>query len=122
MNYREFLERLGSDRYSPEADEIYQKALADGELSAPLARHRIPELFGELACDVFAAAQFIEADEVWLAYTNLLRLCYLVLDSSKYPLLPPEEGNIPRNFAPVLSFVSHVDEAIRMMNERGIDA
>ena len=120
MTYPALLAAVGCTDPYPEAGEIYRKAEATGELYAPLQLARVPALFGEIAGDVLAAARLIEASRAWLAYTHLLRLAYVALPADKIPLLAPEEGNIPRNFAPLLALVAHVDTAVCEMEKRGI--
>lgn len=120
MNYREFLNKIGSDVYSAAAEELYNKAMANGELLIPLKLERVAELFEEISDVVFSAAEQISQNDIWLRYSNFLRLCYFSLNSGEIPLLSPTEDNIPRNFSPVFALMWYVDDAISQMNERGI--
>ena len=121
MNYLEFCKAIGSDRVSSLAEELYNKAQSEGELTKPVKIELIPKYFPNTKDDVIWAAKEIEKDQLSLAYMNFLRVAYPVLKGFDIPFLTPEEGSVMKNFGPLLSLMDLTISMEEEIKNRKID-
>lgn len=121
MTYSEFCKAIGTDCIFPEAEELYNKADADGELTKPVRFDLIPKYFPHIKDDVTKAAKEIENDALALKYMNFLRVTYFAISDAFIPFLVPEEGSIIRNFAPAISILDYTANMENEMKKREVD-
>ncbi len=120
LKYHEFCKLLGTDRENSEAEKLYIEAVKRGELEKPVSIELIERYFPHIKEDVIAAANELMKYPLAVRYMNFLRVSYFQLKDEQIPFLTHEEGNLMRNFAPILSLLEYTVTMEEEMKKRGI--
>lgn len=118
MLYAEFCRRAGLT-LPPAWEPVYREAQRSGELTRPPRTEQLELFYTAYLDQVRQAAAQITADPVALRYYNLLRVRYFISTNGLF--LPPQPGNVMRNFAPTLALIANWEQTQRELNRRGID-
>lgn len=120
MNFKSFCQNIGIESASPEAEQIYIRALTDGMLDEPIDLSLLCDRFEELRKHVLEIAEAIQVNTLWLRYVNLLKICYHQLPQEKIPYLEPQKGRTLGNLAPAIALALLSRDTEIHMQQRGI--
>ena len=120
MKYKEMCAALGIEKFSENAEKIYESFVSQGVFDEEFALQNYDDMFPLYKNILHAAEEEIRKNKALLWYTIFLKNIYYLEMDADIPVVEPRADMPLRNLAPLFALLPYVKEAEEKMRARQI--